>query len=339
VQATDPTLLSALEDVLIAAFEPPLNFRPKTPSTPPPAPHIDKNPCHIPPELAAKVQQLLTSGVSTLDILSALESLSQPEPTPHIHVQPEPTPEPQPEPQSQPDTIPQVDNAIVKHLEALTQSIITLKQDVNQRIDAVETKLKQRQTVKPSSPSPKPEKIQTQTPKLVKGTATLDQLPKHPETTRSLAKRWQITEKTLTRQRQRYEKRPEGFFQYSLEKEHGKFAWIYDQKHQLFYAVTELPESTKKPEDSTPGATIHSTKDAIKDLDLPKPLTAEQLGHRFRNPKNHRPISGKAIEMALRRHNNPDDFANYCRQRDPDGFGWQFDKHAKVFVVIETART
>jgi hypothetical protein len=79
----------------------------------------------------------------------------------------------------------EVDNAVVKHLEALTQSIITLKQDVNQRIDAVETKVKQRQIVKPSSP--KSEKIQAQTPQLLKGTATLDQLPQHPETTRSTA--------------------------------------------------------------------------------------------------------------------------------------------------------
>jgi hypothetical protein len=92
----------------------------------------------------------------------------------------------------------------------LTQSIITLKQDVNQRIDAVETQFKQRQKVKESSP--KSEKIQEQTPQLLKGTASLDQLPQHPETTSSLAKRWQITDKTLTRQRQRYEKDLKDFF-------------------------------------------------------------------------------------------------------------------------------
>jgi hypothetical protein len=45
--------------------------------------------------------------------------------------------------------------------------------------------VKQRQIVKPSSP--KSEKIQAQTPQLLKGTATLDQLPEHPETTRSTA--------------------------------------------------------------------------------------------------------------------------------------------------------
>jgi hypothetical protein len=326
VQSTDHTLLSAIEDVLIAAFQPPLNFRPKTQSTPLEF-QIDKDPYHIPTEIAAKIQHLLTSGFSTLDILSSLESLSQPKP--HIQVPPEPP--------SQPDTIPQVDNAIVQHLEALTQSIINLKQDVNQRIDAVETQFKQHRKVKEFSP--KSEKIQEQTPQLLKGTASLDELPKHPESTRSLATRWQISEKTLTRQRQRYEKRPEGFFQYSLKKEQGKFAWIYDTNNQLFYAVTELPESTKKPEDSTPGATIHSTKDTTKDLDLPKPLTAEQLGHRFRNPKTHRPISGRSIEKALKRHENPEDFAQYCRQRDPEGYGWQFDENTKVFMVIETART
>ncbi len=54
----------------------------------------------------------------------------------------------------------------MKHLEALTQSIITLKQDVNQRIDSVETQVKQRQKVKEFSP--KSEKIQEQIPQIFK---------------------------------------------------------------------------------------------------------------------------------------------------------------------------
>ncbi|HEY9833554.1 MAG TPA: hypothetical protein V6D26_23585 [Stenomitos sp.] len=120
--------------MLIQAFDPPLNFRPKTQSAhPEPPTPIDQDPNPIPSDIAAKIQELLVRGMPSTDILNALDSLSLPQPP--IEVKPEP----------------QVDNAIIKHLEALTQSITTLTQEVkvkvNQRIDAVETQVKQRPTV------------------------------------------------------------------------------------------------------------------------------------------------------------------------------------------------
>lgn len=316
--------------MLINAFDPPLNFRLKTLSTPP-EPQTDQQPNNVPPAITAKIQQLLTSGIPSTDILKALNSLSQPP----NEVKAEPTPTHEIKSQPQPDLTPQVDNAIIKHLEALTQSITTLKEEVNQRIDTVETKLKQPQKVKETSP--KSENKDAQIQKKIKGTASLDQLPKQPESTRGLAKRWQISEKTLTRQRQRYENRPDGFFQYSLSKEQGQFGWIYDANNQLFYAVTELPKNLKKSETPAPDSTMKFTKDATKDF--PKPLTAEQLGHRFRNPQNQRPISGRGIEMALKRHKDPDDFAKYCQERDPNGYGWQFDEQQKLFLCTGKATT
>jgi len=75
------------------------------------------------------------------------------------------------------------------------------------------------------------------------GTATPDELPSFPETTRSLAARWGISPSVLTRQRQRYHDRPRGFFEYSLSKEDGLFGWFYDSQDQLFYAVIHFPDS------------------------------------------------------------------------------------------------
>jgi len=59
-------------------------------------------------------------------------------------------------------------------------------------------------------------------PAPLSGTATPDELPSFPETTRSLATRWGISPSVLTRQRQRYHNRPRGFFEYSLTKKAPK---------------------------------------------------------------------------------------------------------------------
>jgi hypothetical protein len=75
------------------------------------------------------------------------------------------------------------------------------------------------------------------------GTATPDELPSFPETTRSLADRWGISPSVLTRQRQRYHDRPRGFFEYSLTKEDGLFGWFYDSTEQLFYPIIHFPDS------------------------------------------------------------------------------------------------
>jgi len=75
------------------------------------------------------------------------------------------------------------------------------------------------------------------------GTATPDELPSFPETTRSLADRWGISPSVLTRQRQRYHDRPRGFFEYSLTKEDGLFGWFYDSQDQLFYPIIHFPDS------------------------------------------------------------------------------------------------
>jgi len=75
------------------------------------------------------------------------------------------------------------------------------------------------------------------------GTATPDELPSFPETTRSLAARWHISPSVLTRQRQRYHDRPRGFFEYSLTKEDGAFGWFYDSTELLFYPILYFPDS------------------------------------------------------------------------------------------------
>ena len=75
------------------------------------------------------------------------------------------------------------------------------------------------------------------------GTATPDELPSFPETTRSLAARWGISPSVLTRQRQRYHDRPLGFFEYSLNKEDGLFGWFYDSTQLLFYPIIHFPDS------------------------------------------------------------------------------------------------
>ena len=81
------------------------------------------------------------------------------------------------------------------------------------------------------------------TPAPLCGTATPDELPSFPETTRSLANRWGISPSVLTRQRQRYYDRPHGFFEYSLTKEDGLFGWFYDSTEQLFYPIIHFPDS------------------------------------------------------------------------------------------------
>jgi hypothetical protein len=81
------------------------------------------------------------------------------------------------------------------------------------------------------------------TPTPLCGTATPDELPSFPETTRSLAGRWGISPSVLTRQRQRYHNRPRGFFEYSLSKEDGLFGWFYDSTELLFYPIIHFPDS------------------------------------------------------------------------------------------------
>ena len=81
------------------------------------------------------------------------------------------------------------------------------------------------------------------TPAPLCGTATPDELPSFPETTRSLAGRWGISPSVLTRQRQRYHDRPRRFFEYSLTKEDGLFGWFYDSQDQLFYPIIHFPHS------------------------------------------------------------------------------------------------
>jgi hypothetical protein len=323
--------LSPLEDCLIDAFSPPLNFRPKQVTiTEQPCPHPGSD---CPPEIGAKVQQLLTSGFSSLDILNTLELLSQ------TQTAVKPLPKPLPEP------LPQTDAVILQHLKTLTQSMSALQQQVHSRITALEEKVKQSRPLEDESrPVPKKEPE----PKCLQGTAALDEIPKHPENTHNLAKRWGITDKVLTRQRLRYLNRPDGFFQYSLKKEQGKFGWIYDTKNQLYYALTELPSSVHSTPTATATEAIASPNqpttptpaapEAPPDAEaipkaLPSPLTAAQLGQRFISPKTGQPISAKGIERAINRH-DPDSFAQYCRQRDPNGFAWTLRNSDKLFVCI-----
>jgi hypothetical protein len=88
------------------------------------------------------------------------------------------------------------------------------------RLEALETKQIQPKSKPQSASKPAKDKkpiatIEEPKPQALRGSATLDEIPQQPETTSTLAKRWQMTAKTLTRQRQRYEGRPDSFFIYS----------------------------------------------------------------------------------------------------------------------------
>jgi len=170
---------------------------------------------------------------------------------------PQQSQQPQPQPQQSPDIASSDPNPNL--LETLS---IVLR-----RLDALEQKVFQdnsSDTVVTSPPPPDPdsklspedsEDIATaqvntvnqdtpeNTPAPLCGTATPDELPSFPETTRSLAGRWGISPSVLTRQRQRYHDRPRRFFEYSLTKEDGLFGWFYDSQDQLFYPIIHFPHS------------------------------------------------------------------------------------------------
>lgn len=348
LSSSDSSLLSALEDVLISAFDPPLNFRPKSQSQPSVALVAEEPRYTLPPEIGAKVEHLLSNGFTALDVLRVLDQLSQPQIETKPELKPElireskteaeTPPQPQPAPEQEPPSspTPQIDNAVLQHLEALTQSVTKLQEQFNDRISAVEQKLKKKPK-KLSQPS-KPQDKDAPKPKQFKGTASLDQIPQQPENTRALAKRWGISDKILTRQRQRYQDRPDGFFHYSLEKEGGKFGWIYDPDHQLFYALTELPNSLRSAQSKAiakkdkPHSNTSTPKSDTSPQSLPVPLTAAELGQRFISPKTGKPISARGIVQAVKR-SDPQSFAEYCRKRDPDGLAWRYDHKIARFIV------
>jgi hypothetical protein len=119
-----------------------------------------------------------------------------------------------------------------------------------------------------------------------------------------------MTSKSLTRQRQRYENRPDGFFTYSLEKEEGQFGWVYDAQNQFFYAALESPTSTTPSASSEPQLSLNSGK----------------LAKRFN-------IGSSTIRNAKRKM-SPDEFADYSRQLDPDGLTWHFNQQTKKYETF-----
>ncbi len=87
------------------------------------------------------------------------------------------------------------------------------------------------------------------------------------------------------------------------------------------------PEPVPDNPDQHPLATEPPTKP------LPSPLTAAELGQRFISPRTGKAISARAIQIALQQ-SDPQSFKDYCRQRDPDGYAWKFNKKDKLFVCL-----
>ena len=119
-----------------------------------------------------------------------------------------------------------------------------------------------------------------------------------------------MTSKYLTRQRQRYEGRPDGFFTYSLEKEEGRFGWVYDPPNQFFYAALEPPTSLNLNASSEPQLSLNSGK----------------LAKRFG-------IGSSTIRNA-KRTKSPEEFANFSQQHDPDGLAWRFNQETKHYETL-----
>jgi hypothetical protein len=219
---------------------------------------------------------------------------------------------------------------IANRLEAL-ESASSSRSRSNTEKKKTDTKSKTKAKIETTE-----KKAQTPTPaQSLIGTASIEQIPQHPETTSTLAKRWRITPKTLTRQRQRYENKPEDFFKYSLNKEQGKFGWIYDPEQMLFYAVTEFTEFA----DSGYSPNLESKQPEAIPTEFPSPpkpltLTLEQLAQRFTNPRTGKPLSPRAIQTELRRVGNSDKFAAYCRLRDQDGLAWTYNHDDNLFISL-----
>jgi len=244
----------------------------------------------LPISLVDRLKSLLDRGISVDDIHIALDSLNRPN-----------------QPQEPSHT-----ESILLGIEAINTTL----QHLSTRLEALEGKqAKPKSSPKPAKekkPEPKSESPAAPPPHLPKGLAKLDELPQQPETTSTLAKRWKMTSKTLTRQRQRYEDRPDGFFIYSLEKEKGQFGWVYDSENQFFYAALESPISSPgvSPEPQQPQLSLNSSQ------------LAKRLG------------IGSSTIRNRKRTRSPEEFAHYCKQHDPDEFMWQFNQETKQYETF-----
>jgi hypothetical protein len=206
-------------------------------------------------------------------------------------------------------------DSILLGIEAINNTL----QHFSTRLEALETKqTKPKSSLKPAKEKKlksesEPQSPAAPPPQVVKGSATLDEIPQQPEITSTLAKRWKMTSKSLTRQRQRYEDRPDGFFTYSLEKEEGRFGWVYDAQNQFFYAALESPTS------STPGASTQPQQPLLS-------LNSGQLAKRLK--------MGSSTIRNFKRTRSPQEFADYCCQHDPDGFTWRFNEETKQYETF-----
>lgn len=358
--ASDSSILSPIEDTLVKTFKPPFNFKAKT-NLDSLYGHIDTElqpttAVSIPLHLSDRIHALLNNGLSPEDIHHALNTL-------HLHSQKSETyPNPNPNTQS----TEQINSAIASltqitdRISALEDNLIQLQltNSLNSQKPTVTTAQTQANTntttpnqTKPKSLTvdPKPELL----PLPLKGTASVKQLPS-PLGTTELAQRLNISVKRLEKVRSQYKDSTQGFFKYTLNKENGKFGWIYDPTKRLHIPYLEIPtpitsapttakemqtlpnpshineKSESAPPKLNPDKSITKSKSTKKPKPKPLPdLNQSQLAKRFGvNPST---LSRKRTSFSDG-YISAQDFDSWCRTKDPDNFTWTFSEDSQNYT-------
>lgn len=354
--ASDSSILSPIEDALVKTFEPPFNFKTKTSLDA----HIHEplqstTAASIPLHISDRIHALLSNGLSPEDIHHALNSL-------HSHSK-----------KSETDRNP---NPNTLNTEQINSAIASLTKITN-RISALEENLVQLQLTNSQKATPtatatttqpntdttdknqtKPESLTLATdkhtqPLPLKGTASVKELPT-PLGTTELALRLKISVKRLEKVRSQYKDSTEGFFKYTLNKENGKFGWVYEPTKRLHIPYLEVPTTvtaapptakeiqtlpapsdiTEKPESTTTKLQTEKLATKSKSTNKPKPqplpdLNQSQLAKRFGvNPST---LSRKRSSF-LDGYISAQDFDSWCRTKDPDNFAWTYSDDSQNYT-------
>jgi DNA-binding transcriptional MerR regulator len=342
--ASDSSILSPIEDALVKTFKPPFNFKAKANLDG----HIDVDeplqsttPASIPLHISDRIHALLNNGLSPEDIHHALNSL-------HLHSKKSET-YPNPNPNTE-----QINSAIASltkitdRISALEENLIQLQLTNSQKHTTPEPNT---HTTAQNQTEPKP------LPLPLKGTASVKELPP-PRGTTELAQRLNISVKRLEKVRSQYKDSTEGFFKYTLNKENGKFGWIYDPTQRLHIPYLEIPtpitsapttatatakemqtlpnpsdikeKSESTPPKLNPDKSITKSKSTKKPKPKPLPnLNQSQLANRFGvNPST---LSRKRTSFSDG-YISAQDFDSWCRTKDPDNFTWTFSEDSKDYT-------
>lgn len=389
---SDSSILPPIEDALVKTFKPTFNFNFKTNLDS----HIDNindidkqlqpttAAASIPLHISDRIHSLLTNGLSPEDIHHALNTL-------HFHSQ---------KSETNPDQNPnlhshskQINSAIAtlanisNRISALEENLMLLQPTISTNSTiSLEPNLEAKPTTTrantdttvPDQNQTKPKSLtlptdqHTQSPSTtnpkrlslpllpLKGSASVKQLPS-PLGTTDLAQRLKITVKRLEKVRSQYKNSTEGFFKYTLNKENGKFGWIYDPTKRLHTPYLEVPttvttaskeiQTSPNPSDVDKKSHSTATKLQTEKLDtkskstqklkpkpqplpllLPLPLPAlnqSQLAKRF--GLNSSSLSRKRSSFS-NGYISAEDFDSWCRSKDPDNFTWAYSEDSQDYT-------